>query len=76
MSANAFFALLRLLPNSPLQIGNISSVDGGVYDVALPGGNTIRARAGSDFAIGAAVFVRNGVIEGPAPDLPVTAIEV
>jgi hypothetical protein len=43
----------------------------------LPGGGTLTARgADATLALGENVFVRSGVVEGPAAALPVAAIEV
>lgn len=72
--SNAFVALLGLLPKYPLQVGIVSAVESTSYDVELPGGNTIRARGHA--TVGDHVFVRNGLIEGPAPALGTTAITI
>lgn len=72
--SNAYKALLGLLPQRPLQVGTVLSADGGVAMVELPGGGVIRARG--DAPVGQRVFVRDGAIEGIAPDLPVELIEV
>jgi hypothetical protein len=43
----------------------------------LPGGGTLKARgADATLAVGQNVLVRNGVVEGPAPALPVEVIAV
>jgi len=46
----------------------------GVVTVQLPGGGLIKARGTS--TVGARVFVRDDVIEGAAPSLPVEIIEI
>lgn len=74
MSSNPYKALLNLLPGRPLQVGVVSSVTGGVATIALPGGATVQARG--DASVGERVFVRDGAIEGQAPNLPVETIEV
>lgn len=72
--SNPYKALLALLPDPPLQVGTVASVDGGVAVVTMPDGGTLSARGSA--AVGARVFVRDGVIEGAAPTLPVEVIEV
>lgn len=74
MSANPFRRLRALFPEAPLQVGTVESVSGGVATVVLPGGGRVQARGSA--AVGQRVFVRSGVIEGQAPDLPVVEIEV
>lgn len=72
--SNPYKLLRDLLPEAPLQVGTVASASGGVVTVTLPGGGTVRAR-GEGFA-GQRVFVRDGVVEGTAPALPVEIIEV
>lgn len=72
--SNPFVKLLRLLPQYPLQVGTVSSMNGTLANIELPGGNFIRARGTAE--IGQTVFVRNGLIEGEAPALSVVGIEV
>lgn len=71
---NPYQLLRDLLPNPPLQVGNVISVFDGIATVELPGGG--RATARGDAAAGQRVFFRDGAIEGPAPDLPIELIEV
>lgn len=66
---NPFAAFAELLAPGPRQAGTVSVVDNGVATVDLPGGGQLRALG--DVTVGAHVFVRDGVIEGPAPSLPV-----
>jgi hypothetical protein len=75
MSRNPYQALVRLLPQRPLQVGTVQGIIGGVATISLPGGGTIHARA-SAATVGQRVFVRDGVVEGEAPDLPVELITV
>ena len=42
--------------------------------VQLPGGGTVRARGSA--AVGDRVFVRDGVLEAVAPNLPLEIIEI
>lgn len=74
MSTNPYRRLLNLLPKRPLQVGTVIGSTAGVCTVELPGGGTIQARG--DHTIGASVFVRDGVIEGPAPSLTPISIEI
>lgn len=75
MSTNLYSLFKKLLPSSPLQVGTISSFSNGVATVTLPGGGTTQAR-GADVSVGQKVFIRDGVIEGAAPNLPTEIIEV
>lgn len=72
--SNPFKRLLALLPNPPLLIGEVVSIENGVATVAVVGGGFLQARGAT--TVGARVFFRDGVIEGPAPDLPTEVIEV
>lgn len=71
---NPYKSLLALMPNPPLLVGDVDSYADGVAIVTLPGGGTVSARGST--AVGARVFVRDGVIEGPAPELTLLTIEV
>lgn len=72
--ANIFREFLDLLPARPLQIGTVLAVIGSQCTVELPGGGLLQARGSA--TVGAQVFVRDGVIEGVAPSLTITPIEV
>ncbi|WP_155301348.1 hypothetical protein [Cupriavidus necator] len=71
---NPYKVLLGLLPDPPLQVGTVLSISNGVATVQLPGGGLLQARGAT--SQGATVFVRDGVIEGAAPSLPVQVIDV
>lgn len=71
---NPFKRLLNLLPQRPLQVGEVTAASGGVCTVQLPGGGLLTARG--DATVGDRVFVRDGAIEGQAPTLTVVEIEV
>jgi hypothetical protein len=71
---NLYQQFRQLLPDAPLQAGTVLEVGSGVALVVLPGGGLIRARG--DAAIGQTVFVRDEVIEGIAPSLPLKVIEI
>ncbi|MDW3682925.1 hypothetical protein RA280_14445 [Cupriavidus sp. CV2] len=71
---NPYKILRGLMPDPPLQVGTVISVSNGVAAVQLPGGGLVQARGNT--VVGARVFVRDGVIEGTAPDLTVVLIDV
>lgn len=71
---NLFKQFLDLIPDPALQIGTVTSVSNGISTITLPGGGTLTARG--EATVGQQVFVRSGVIEGSAPQLPVEIIEV
>lgn len=72
--ANIFREFLDLLPPRPLQVGTVLAVSGSQCTVELPGGGILQARGSA--SVGAQVFVRDGLIEGVAPSLTVTPIEI
>lgn len=75
MFSNLFAAFRRLVPGAPLLVGTVTgAASAGVYLVQLPGGAAIQARGVA--SVGHSVFVRGGLIEGPAPALTVVTIEV
>lgn len=63
-----------IFPDPPLQIGTVTATDGDVATVQLPGGGVLQVRGKADVAQN--VFVRNGVIEGEAPNLPLVILEI
>lgn len=71
---NPYTRLLALLPKSPLQVGEVLSLEDGVATVQLPGGGLAQARGTA--LVGTLVFFRDGAIEGPAPELPIEVIEL
>jgi hypothetical protein len=69
------YALLRdLLPDAPLQVGEVVDVENGVATIAVPGGGRVQARG--EATVGDRVFFRDGAIEGAAPSLPLVIIEI
>lgn len=71
---NLYEQFRRLIPDPPLQVGTVTEVASGILTVALPGGGRLRARGSA--ALGAQVFVRDGVVEGLASSLPIELIEI
>ncbi|MBX9868290.1 MAG: hypothetical protein K2X63_00690 [Burkholderiaceae bacterium] len=72
--SNLFKVFQSLLPDAPLLVGSIIAVQSNGYIISLPGGAQISARGTA--SLGQKVFVRDNVIQGQAPDLPVTVIEI
>ena len=73
-SFNPYAAFKALLAPAPLQTGTVQSIHQGVATIELPGGALIRARGQA--SAGQQVFVRGGLIEGAAPDLPVVTGQI
>ena len=71
---NPFKQLLDLLPAAPLQVGDVTATADGIATIQLPGGGVVHARG--NVTVGDRVFFRDGVVEGPAPDLTVVLIDV
>lgn len=67
--SNVFRQLQDILAPGRVQIGTVDDYADGVATVSLPGGGQLRARGQT--SVGANVFVLDGVIQGPAPNLPV-----
>lgn len=66
---NVFLQLKELLAPSREEIATVVFSGGGSTVVELPGGDQLRVRG--EGAVGTKVFIQDGVIRGPAPDLPV-----
>lgn len=64
---NPYKRLLALIPGQPVDAGQVTAVTSAGVTVQLVDGATIHARG--EAAIGDHVYVRSGVIEGPAPAL-------
>ena len=77
MTTNLYRALRELLPDAPLQVATVSAVypSQGTSSVTWPGGDTQTVR-GTSVTVGSRAFIRDGVIEGAAPALPLETIEV
>lgn len=70
--SNLYRKFRALIPDAPLLVGTVTATN--PARVQLPDGTHIPARG--DATLGARVFVRDGAIEGPAPELPVELIEI
>ena len=65
---NLFKKFLDLIPPRPLEVGTVQSIiASGIATIELPGGGVLQARG--EAIPGQRVFVRDGLIEGPAPEL-------
>ena len=71
---NPYSHLLSLLPQNPLQVGEVVQTSASESQVLLPGGGMLTVRGTAP--IGTNVFVRGGVIEAEAPSLTVVTISV
>lgn len=67
--SNFFKQLQALLAPDRMEIGTVIAVNDGIAVLELPGGGRTRARGQA--TVGGKVFVQGGVIQGPAPSLPV-----
>ena len=74
MSFNLYKRLRSLIPGARLQVGTVTLVDADRRTIQLPDGSTLQARGNA--VLGDAVYVRDGVIEGPAPELTVVDIQI
>lgn len=71
---NLYQKFLDLIPDPALQVGDVIAAVDGIVTLELPGGGYLKARGQA--SVGQRVFVRGGVVEGEAPQLPVELIEV
>lgn len=71
---NIFKEFADIFPAAPLQVGTVTGTDGAVATIELPGGGVLRARG--DAPLGQRVFVRDGLIEGAAPSLPIVTFDI
>lgn len=72
---NLYRIFRDLIPEPPLLVGEVTALLGtGAVQVTLPDGGVIVVRGAA--ALAEKVFVRDGVIEGAAPSLPTSIIEV
>lgn len=73
-TTNLWKRLKQLLPEAPLLVGVVDSVDAYGALVLLPDGSLTAVRGAA--TVGDSVFIRNGLIEGPAPELTAVLIEI
>lgn len=71
---NYYKLLKSILPDAPLLVGDVVAVSNGTATVELPDGSQVQARG--EASVSDRVFIRDGVIEGPAPSLALEIIEV
>lgn len=71
---NLYTLFKSLLPSRPLEVGKVVTTDATGCHVTLPAGGMIYVRGNA--AVGTNVFVRDGVIEGIAPNLTVQIIDI
>lgn len=76
MITNLYKQFLELLPARPLQVGEVLVIDDQMATIELPGGGLLQARANGTANVGDNVYVRDGAIEGEAPNLPIEIIEI
>ena len=74
MAGNIYQQFLNLLPRRVRRVATVVAIEGDVATLELPGGGLLTA-VGSG-AVGAQVFVRDGVIEGEAPPMAIVVIEI
>ncbi len=67
--SNLYIQLKELLAPGRVQVGEVTAYADGMATVDLPGGGQLRARGQA--SVGTKVFVQDGVIQGPAPDLAI-----
>ena len=67
MLTNPWREFEALNPPAPLLVGDVTAISGGVATITLPGGGVMRARGVA--TVGQRVYVRDGVIDAPAPTL-------
>lgn len=72
--SNLFRDFANLFPDPALQVATVTATSGGLAAVELPGGGRLQVRGAA--TVGQRVFVRNGVIEGEAPNLPLVILEI
>lgn len=76
MSRNLWAQFKRLNPDAPLLVATVTAHNAdGTSTVQFPDGGSTRV-ASQDVAINDKAFIREGRIEGEAPDLPVVNVQV
>lgn len=72
--ANAYLRLMALLPTTPRQVGEVTSVSSAQVFVELVGGGIRKCQGAAE--VGSMVYVEGDQIIGESPSLPVVTIEV
>lgn len=72
--ANLYATFKKLIPNEPRLVGAVASVFTGGAVITLQSGATLRVLG--EATVGQKVYVRGGVIEGPAPSLTLVEFEI
>lgn len=76
MGLNIFQRLQELQPQPALLIAEVLAVNAdNTSTVQFPDGGQVRVR-GTSVAVGQPAFIRNGIVEGLAPDRSATTIEI
>ena len=73
-TTNLWLRLKNLLPEEPLLVGTVTLATSHGAKIELPDGSHIFVRGSA--SVGQRVFIRNGVIEGSAPNLPTVTIDI
>lgn len=76
MTINLFRRLQNLQPEAPVLYATLVARLGTTARVEFPGGGTSIVNNPLDVEVGTPVFVRDGAVTGPAPDLVYTRIDV
>lgn len=76
MTINLFRRLQALQPESPVLYATLVARLGTSARVEFPGGGTSIVSNPLEIEAGKPVFVRDGAVTGPAPDLVYTRIDV
>ena len=72
--SNLYAQFLELIPDPPIQVGTVLYASDGTVTVALAGGGIVVARG--DAPVDSRVYLRGGVVEGVAPNLPSHVISI
>lgn len=73
---NLYQEFNALTIEQPLQIGTVTNISNGIATIQLPSGEEITARGASSNVPNTTVFVQGDVIQGTAPTLPISIIEI
>ena len=76
MSLNPYKLLLELIPQTPLLIGVVRSIANGIATIDIRGGGVVKARCNDSIKVADNVFIKDNLVEGKAPNLPLSVIEI